>query len=243
MLLKSDWLSFVRRMFSTRGSASRRRARVVVRPVPCLGSVERLEDRALLAAFTAGNVVVYRVGTGSGDLVNTGNPVFLDEYDANGILVQSVPLPATDPDGIGPNRALIASGTATSEGGLSLSADGRYLVATGYASTGTGVASSSINRVVGRIDAAGTVDTTTFITDATGNNIRSATSTDGTEFWIGTAGGGVRYVTLGNSTASTSLGTLNNTRWVQIFGGQLYGNCSITPRSARGPAALVAGVD
>ena len=32
------------------------------------------------AAFTAGNLVVYRVGTGTGNLVNTGNAVFLDEY-------------------------------------------------------------------------------------------------------------------------------------------------------------------
>jgi hypothetical protein len=38
--------------------------------------------RHLLAAtpFTPGNVVVYRIGDGSGSLVNTGNAVFLDEF-------------------------------------------------------------------------------------------------------------------------------------------------------------------
>jgi hypothetical protein len=35
-----------------------------------------LESRALLAAFGAGNVVVYRVGSGAENLVNTGNADF-----------------------------------------------------------------------------------------------------------------------------------------------------------------------
>ena len=61
---------------------------------------QQLEARALLAAFGAGNVVVYRVGTGSGALVNTGNAVFLDEYSPGGSLVQSLALPVTDPDGM-----------------------------------------------------------------------------------------------------------------------------------------------
>ena len=79
--------------------------------------------------FTPGNVVVYRVGTGSGSLLNSGNPVFLDEYTPGGTLVQSVALPTTSS---GANRRLIASGTATSEGLMTRSADGRYLLLAGY---------------------------------------------------------------------------------------------------------------
>ena len=39
------------------------------------------------APFTPGNLVAYRVGTGTGAL-----PVFLDEYRVDGTLVQSLPL-------------------------------------------------------------------------------------------------------------------------------------------------------
>src|SRR5262245_32934423 len=68
-------------------------------------------QRALAAGFTPGNLVVYRTGSGSGSLLNTGNPVFLDEYTPAGALVQSIPLPTASS---GANRRLIASGTATS---------------------------------------------------------------------------------------------------------------------------------
>src|SRR5262252_11202516 len=89
-------------------------------------AVQRLVASAL---FTPGNLVVYRVGTGSGSLVNTGNQVFLDEFTPAGALVQSIAVP-TAPSA--PNQPLIASGTATSEGLLTRSADGHYLVLAGY---------------------------------------------------------------------------------------------------------------
>ena len=57
--------------------------------------VEPLESRSLLAAFTAGNLVIYRVGATGTDLAATGSPVFLDEYTPAGSLVQSVALPTT----------------------------------------------------------------------------------------------------------------------------------------------------
>src|SRR5262245_8201285 len=80
-------------------------------------------------AFSPGNLVIYRVGTGTGSLLNTGNPVFVDEYSPAGTLVQSIALPTTT---VGSNRRLISSGTASSEGMLTRSADGRYLVLAGY---------------------------------------------------------------------------------------------------------------
>src|SRR5262249_7862810 len=152
---------------------------------------------AVAATFTPGDIVVYRVGTGSGSLTNTGNAVFLDEFSPAGALVQSIAIPAT---AAGSNKPLIASGTATSEGLLSRSADGRYLVLTGYGTTVGGATSLSgttataVPRVVGRVDSAGAVDTSTALTDfASGNNPRSATSNDGAEFWVAGGAGGVRY--------------------------------------------------
>src|SRR5262245_17353575 len=106
------------------------------------------------AAFTPGDLVVYRVGTGSGSLSSASTAVFLDEYTVSGTFVQSVAMPT---NGAGLQYALTASGTATSEGFLTLSGDGQYIVTTGYG-TNVGVASiasstaTAVPRVVGRVD-------------------------------------------------------------------------------------------
>ena len=65
---------------------------------------------------------------------------------------------------------------------INLSVDGRYLTVTGYhASPGTATVASSlatsVNRVIGRVDAAGNVDTTTQAAIYSGDNIRSAITT------------------------------------------------------------------
>ena len=177
-------------------------------------------------AFAAGDVVVYRVGDGSTSLSGSGAPIFLDEYSPTGALLSSVPLPTAAE---GADKPIVGSGSATSEGGLTLSANGQYLVATGYdAAVGiSGLSSSAaatIPRTIARVDASGNVDTTTALTDfADGNNPRSAVSNDGSEFWVGGAAGGVRYAALGAST-STSLvsSTFKNVRQLEIADGQLY---------------------
>ncbi|MFC1421046.1 Ig-like domain repeat protein [Streptacidiphilus cavernicola] len=178
------------------------------------------------STFSAGDVVVYRVGDGTSALSGAGAPVFLDEYSPAGALVRSVALPTT---ASGANKSLVSSGSATSEGGLTLSADGRYLVATGYAASvgATGLSSSAaatLPRTVARVDASGTVDSSTSLTDfADGNNPRSVVSDDGQEFWVGGAAGGVRYAPLG-ATSSTALtaSSYKNVRQLAIADGQLY---------------------
>ncbi|WP_353674753.1 ExeM/NucH family extracellular endonuclease [Synechocystis sp. LKSZ1] len=177
------------------------------------------------AAFTAGNLVIYRVGTGSGSLVNTGNEVFLDEYTPAGALVQSIALPTTTS---GTMQPLIASGTATSEGLLTLSVDGKYLLLTGYGTTTggsslSGTLGTSVSRVVARVDASGNIDTSTALTDfASGNNPRSVASTNGTDLWVAGGAGGVRYTTLGSTTSTQLSTTVTNIRAANILGGQLY---------------------
>lgn len=173
-----------------------------------------------------GDVVVYRVGDGSAALSGSAAPVFLDEYSPSGTLVHSTPLPTA---ANGAQGALTGSGSAASEGGLTLSADGRYLVATGYdAALGTSGLSSSaaktLPRTVARVDASGAVDTSTVLTDfADGNNPRSAVSSDGTGFWVGGAAGGVRYVPLGGATSTEIVSnTYKNVRQLEITDGQLY---------------------
>lgn len=182
------------------------------------------------AAFTPGNLVIYRVGTGAAALNSNATAVFLDEYTPSGTLVQSIPMPTS---ASGSNRQLTASGTATSEGLLTRSVDGRYLLVPGYdAAPGTGSiatsTSATVNRVVGRIDAAGVADTSTALTDAiNGGNPRSAASTDGTDIWLSGNGptsptGGIRYATLGATTSTLVSPTPINFRAISIFDGQLY---------------------
>ncbi|MBZ5640114.1 MAG: hypothetical protein LAO51_15315 [Acidobacteriia bacterium] len=193
--------------------------------------------------FTPGDVVIYRVGSGTGSLVNTGNPVFLDEFTPGGMLVQSVPMPIADAL---PNRAFYASGTASSEGMLTRSADGRYLVLTGYASTSTsslsGTSGTTVNRVIGRVNAASAINTSTALTDfASGNNPRSATSDNGARFWASGGAGGVRYAALGASTSiDLTSAILANARQVSIFAGQLYGSSDRT--NFKGVNAIGAGL-
>src|SRR5688500_16359451 len=125
-----------------------------------------------MAAFTPGNIVVYRVGTGAAPLNNTATAVFLDEYTTSGTLVQSIAMPTADS---GANQTLTAVGTASSEGLLSRSTDGQSLVLAGYAAPPTtanpsSVSAATINRDIARVGANGTVNTPTARSDAASSN-------------------------------------------------------------------------
>ncbi len=176
--------------------------------------------------ITPGDLVVYRVGDGTATLVNSGNAVFVDEYNTSGTLVQSIAMPTTTTS---PENALLASGTATSEGLLTVSPDNQYISLTGYdrnigGSGGlAGTSSTLVPRTVGIIPVAtGAPDTTTALTDfASGNNPRSAV-TDGTNIWVAGAAGGVRYTTIGSGTSTPLNTTFTNFKQVNIFQSQLF---------------------
>ncbi len=130
------------------------------------------------SAFTPGNLVIYRVGDGSAALASSATAVFLDEYTTSGgSPVQSIAMPTVVNAS---NKRLTASGTATSEGLMTRSVDGKYLTAAGYdaalaTATPASSTSSSINRVIARVDSSGAIDTTTALSDAaSSSNPRSA---------------------------------------------------------------------
>jgi hypothetical protein len=179
----------------------------------------------LAAPFSPGNLIIYRVGTGTGGLLTSAAAVFLDEYSPAGSLVQSIPLPTAV---AGAHRRLTASGTATSEGSIQRSADQRFLVFTGYdTDVGTpsvaSIPAATVNRTVGFADVAGVVDTRTAVTAFSGQNIRSAASDDGTGAWLVGSSGGVVYTPLAGSGAGTVVSASSgNNRSVDIHGGQLY---------------------
>lgn len=184
------------------------------------------------AAFTPGNLVVYRVSDGTALLTNTGNAVFLDEYsvalDGTALLVQSIPMPTAAADG-DLQRQCITSGSATSEGLLTRSPDSAFLALTCYARNLSPVGVGALNaqtaavvpRVVARISSEGVVDTSTALTDyASGNNPRSAV-TDGTGIWAVGGTGGVRYATLGQTTSTEVSTSITNLRQIDVVGGNL----------------------
>ena len=179
------------------------------------------------ASFTPGNIVVVRIGDGSIALTNASALVFLDEYTPAGVLVQSIQLPTTLS---GSNRRFVVSGTATSEGNLTLSGDKRYLTLGGYDTT-TGIASvagvAGIPRDIALVDYNGNINTSTYFSDGfTVSSIRGTYTLDGSYFWAagtstGTAGC-VRYITLGGTSSVQVSSTANNSRFVYAYNNQLY---------------------
>jgi hypothetical protein len=171
-------------------------------------------------------VAVYRVGNGSAALSGAATPVFLDEFSATGALVTSIAMPTTSGSGSVAN-ALVASGSATSEGELTLATNGHYILMTGYnAAVGTAsiasTTSASTARVVGRVDADGDIDTTTALNAFSANNPRSVASPDGMNLWLGGANTGAIFTTLGSATFTTLNTSTTNLRQLGIFDSQLY---------------------
>jgi hypothetical protein len=203
--------------------------------------------------FRLGNLAVvvvdateYLDGTTT-TLVNRGTRTIVREFDTtnNVFTTNAYRLPARASELSGSNRRFVNSGTATSEGRITLSADGRFLMLSGYdaelnqagnstSSIANGTTAAQANRVIARIDwtlspEQGAINTTTALGDAFNtNNIRGVTSVDGSSFFVagnssGTpASGGVRFATLGATTSTSISATPNNCRTVQIVNGQLY---------------------
>ena len=198
-------------------------------------------SEAHAARFTGGDVVVYRVGTGASALSNAAAPVFLDEYRPDGTKIQSVGLPTSTTEG---NHRLTASGQSRSEGLIDRSADGRFIAVTGYAAapgaTGPGGLSITTSdptttpRVVGLVDANGTVDTTTTLAGAGAPKIiRSATTTNGERLWATGGNGGIATATRGAATSSTVAGTgASNLSSLTVQGGQLFSSGVLSDRLA-----------
>ncbi|QIL82637.1 DUF3616 domain-containing protein [Diaphorobacter sp. HDW4A] len=160
---------------------------------------------ALAAPFAAGNFVAYRVGTEGG-----AKSVYLDEYRADGTLVQSVPLSSMAA------TALSASSTG-SEGLLNRSADGKCLTVPGYAvQPGATDPKTTATRAVMFVGPDAVANTLTklsanaFGTDA----IRGAVSDQCARVWVSGAGNkntayqGVWFAHR-DATSSTQLNTAN----------------------------------
>jgi len=184
---------------------------------------------AQTAPFEPGSVVVSRVESGVSGLAGTGNVLFLDEYTTDGFLIQSIPMPTS---ASGTNHRLVVAGSSVTEGGLSRSSDGRFLLLSGYdapvpyPANLSGTSATTIPRTIGRMDSFGYLDTSTVRTDfASSGSPGSVVSPDGDFLWMTGSKGGIRYSAFGNAGGSTST-LLNNEVQVPshlaIVNGQLY---------------------
>ncbi|TAG28716.1 MAG: hypothetical protein EAZ37_00790, partial [Burkholderiales bacterium] len=182
------------------------------------------------AAFTSGNVVVYRTGgslnpaTAAGSALATfGNPVFLDEYTPAGGYVQSLAMPIGV---VGSNQPLFGgarSANNAQEGFLTRSANKFCLAVPGSSSN-----SANAPHVIARVSGAGTINTTT--SDGVTSILKGVATADCNSFWTTSVSDGVRYVaSLGAPTSSSISSTPGAMRALDVYGGRLFATTNSSP--------------
>ncbi len=178
-------------------------------------------SQAAKAQFTTGRLVVLQVGDGSAALSNAATPAFLKEFTTTGTAGTSVSLPTTGAD------RLTISGTSTSDGQITLSANGQFISIAGYdAAVGTaavtGTTSATVNRVINTANAGATITRAAFTsTQYSANNFRSAVRGNNADYWGAGGNSGTYY--LGTTAAASSVQTTTaNTRVVNIYNNNLY---------------------
>jgi hypothetical protein len=163
--------------------------KVTMKSLPLIASFAVVAVGAQAQWFTPGNLALLRIGNGSQAIANTGNSMFVEQFTPGGSWVNALPIPDSGAS------SLILSGTATSEGALVRSADGRYLTFMGYntaqpyPSSLPATGSATVNRGVGQVDGQGNytlVTTTSTAFNGTGSssgNPRSAVTDGSGNYW------------------------------------------------------------
>ncbi len=172
-----------------------------------------------VAQFTAGNLTVLRVGDGVTGLTSSAQPLTVVEYTTSGVATGvTVPLPS-----FGAAPYATNSGSAVSEGQMTMSAERDRLVVVGYnAVSGTANIATSPSATYSRelfTINSGAISTYAASTSTlySGNNIRSGTAS-GTNYFAGGPASGSSL--LNTNTVLTA--AVINTRVIQVFNGQTY---------------------
>ncbi|MGL6096189.1 MAG: hypothetical protein ACRC7O_10390, partial [Fimbriiglobus sp.] len=182
---------------------------------------------ATAQTLDTGNLVVLSVNGISGSGVATA--ISLNEFTTAGVAQDTISLPST-----GTNR-LTVSGSAGSEGGISLSGNSARIIVNGYdADVGTAAVSTTANanRAINSYafgTAGGAELRLASVTEATAfdnNNFRSATSDTGLvgSLVYGTGNGtaGTNGVMQFTPTTQQTSSTITNTRWSQVVNSTLF---------------------
>lgn len=177
------------------------------------------------ASFSPGNLAVLRAGDGAQTLESSGNSIYIDQFTTNGALVGSIAIPDNG------SNALLISGSASSEGALTRSTDGRLLLFAGYnialtnaASLGSSLANvgaAAAPRAVGAVDMPGNFALVGVTTNQYGgNNMRSGASDGRGNYWGAGATSGTFY--FGDGSTNTVQTAVANSIVIQDLGGDLY---------------------
>ncbi|MFM7135615.1 MAG: beta strand repeat-containing protein, partial [Planctomycetota bacterium] len=228
------------RRITARKGLGRRPVRFVGRDMQP-SRVERLETRQVLAAFTAGNLVIERLGNGSTVLGSGAINVAIQEFSPAGTAAQTLSFGST----AGAADLLTDSGSSTSNGYAN--AYNGFVSVPGYNSAAGTVSVSALNTKVNAVlgSDGNAASRTLFPTGGAaatppspfaGNNYRSSIATSGTTFYAAGTGsgtpatGGVWYYdgSAFTQVSSIATGQPTNARNVEIYGGQLYFSSSST---------------
>lgn len=168
------------------------------------------------AQFTTGNLAVFQA-----DAVTSNTTFSIVELNPSNPAAN--PVGTTAIDGTGAN-ALRSSGSATSTGYLSRSNDRTLLTFAAHNSATTAGNANTLNpRGVGILNNAKTFTLATTYTATSGNQARSATTIDNTNFFIADQGG----IYTNSATAASPTANVRN---IRSFGGTVYvGQASGTP--------------
>lgn len=183
----------------------------------------------VFAQMAPGNIVVNTVGNGSSTLTNAGwrvNARVINQ--ANGSTLNNFSGPVNPSSG----NKFSGSGTSLTEGCLNLTLNGRYLTMVGYNADSTqsvvsGTTSSSVARVIARVDSAGNFNVATSTSSGYSSNpIRGSASEDGSSYYISgvansASNGGFKLISHGSTSTtniSTSVGGSGaNLRWTGMY--------------------------
>ncbi len=234
----------------TRANRFRRTSSRLTSPLASLGVAAALTMSAAAAPAFADShdaegaevdqLAVVVVGDGT-TYENAAGPVAVQWVDSTGELGQEANLPSTEQEADAGHRILTLNTDRDQAGALQQSADHDYVTLGGYdaplGEDGNGSVAPDTLRVIGRVDSAGEVDTSTTLAGAySERHIRGVASTDGERYWTGGHGNdssdparaGVLTIERGGDTPEViatdggSANRANNTRVPVIHEGQLY---------------------
>jgi hypothetical protein len=176
------------------------------------------------APFRPGDLAVLRSGDGLATLTNISTAFFLDEFQTNGQLVQTIAIPSTG------SNSLVISGNAVAEASLMRTPNGRWICFSGYHGEPgftniTTSTSSQVPRSIGTVDGTGKF---TLVAASPGLfntfSIRSGASDGTNSFWgagavSGSSPGGLDYFGFDGPTNTINQG---NIRVLNLINGSLY---------------------
>lgn len=175
--------------------------------------------------FTKGNIVVSRLGNGTNTLTSGALPVSIVEINP---VTKTVTKTVEIPSSTAGQRLLINGNpnAGSNEGGISLSADGKYIVVGGADVALFDPDTGPDNKSFARINTLGNVDLFTINGNFFSGFIRATTSIDGSALWF-TTNVGTAYVAWGAT--GTSRFTTTGSRYINVIGNNLYALSATNP--------------